>query len=753
MMKFISSKWAKVYLGTLVFISQNAYSADLPDMCSTQGASTSISDGSPICVSNNGTAYLSLGGASEHSSIAISTGYGTGDLDLYVDQGRWPSTGSNSSANKSITSGTNSECVIISNPSQYWLMIAVAGTRDKASLAVDFGATSCRNLAGGGTGGGGTGGGTNTGTVSAPNNFSGTSTSSSNTLSWSDNSNNEDNFVIERTSPGASWAEVARLDTNTTSFTDTGLAADTAYHYAMYAENSTNRSGWSSTITVNTQAAGSTNPDPDPNPDPQPNDDVLPDICATNEPSTDTSLTDGVPVCVPAASQKHGFSVSTFNLDVTSIAFSTAHGLGNLTLAGSADGWPRAGDNSIRSSHVGNTECVILTQPKNGWNNVNLEGLFKGVSVVADFNATSCRVTPGAADPGNDGYDYNNVHVLVYPFRFPDKDLAFTTAEINAEMQKTKDYFTEQSYGKFTFTWEIKAKITMPNNHAYYNNDKPKWNPAYKAELVKTGTDPNFPGEATIIMVTAPPIGTEATNYINSQAGPPSMEIYTYKAGTIAHETGHALGLHHSMSLEGGNSTIHGNSNDSVTNYGNVFGLMGMGAHSLEEMNLMYKAYFNNWVSETDVPTITTSGTYRIYTFNHGTAAGHNAPGSIGLKIKSGDGDKTYWVEYRTMQKSEVNTAPANQLRTPLLQNGILINLQNYLDENAAPWYNHNSLLLDHTPNSRSSNWALEDFNDAPLQLNQTFTDPWNGFTIYPIATGGTLGTADAWIEVQVTIQ
>ena len=104
------------------------------------------------------------------------------------------------------------------------------------------------------------------------------------------------------------------------------------------------------------------------------------------------------------------------------------------------------------------------------------------------------------------------------------------------------------------------------------------------------------------------------------------------------------------------------------------------------------------------------------------------------------------------MQKSEINTAPGSQLRTPLLQNGISINLQNYLDENAAPWYNHNSLLLDSTPNSRSSNWALEDFNDAPLQINQTFTDPWNGFSIYPVDKGGTLGTADAWIEVQVTI-
>jgi len=738
-----SSKLAKGLFGSLILLSHNAFAADLPDMCAIEGASTSISDGTPICVSNNGTAYLSLSGASEHNSVAISAAHGEGNLSLYVDLGRWPNTGSNSTAYRSITSGTNQECVIISNPSQHWLMIAVSGDRNNASLAVDFGATSCRtNNADPGNGG------DNTGVLTAPNNLAASSNGTNIDLTWADNSNNEDSFEIQRSSPGNAWHAIATVDKNITNFTDSALAENTTYYYTMFAQNTTHKSGWSNTVTVQTTDSGTTNPDPDPTPNP----DVLNDICATESPTTESSLTDGVPVCVPAASQKYGFSVSTFNLDVSSIAFSSAHGLGNLTLAASADGWPRAGDDSIRSSHVGNTECVVLSQPKNGWNNVNLEGLFKGASVVADFNATNCRVTPSAVDPGNDGYDYNGVHVLVYPIRFLDQDLAFTNAQINEEMQKTKDYFTQQSYGKFDFTWEIKSKITMPNNHDYYNYDKTKWNPGYKEQLVNAGVDPNFPGDGTIIMVTAPPVGTEASYFINSQAGPPLMEIYTYKAGTIAHETGHALGLHHSMSIEAGSSILNGNSNDTVTNYGNVFGLMGMGAHSLEEMNLMYKGYFNNWITESDVPTITTSGKYRIYTFNHGTAAGHNAPGPIGLKIKSGDGDKTYWIEYRTMQKSEVNTSPDLQLRTPLLKNGILINLQNYMDENAAPWYNHNSLMLDSTPNSRSSNWALEDFNDAPLQINKTFIDPWNGFSIYPVETGGTLGTANAWIDVQVTI-
>jgi len=726
-------KYKKIFYITTSLIATNlsianAFGADLPDMCSTQGASTSISDGSPICVSNNGTAYLSLGGASNHNSIAISTAHGTGDLNLYVGAGVWPSTASNSTAYKSLTAGTNSECVIISNPNQYWTMIAVTGTRNNASLSVDFGATSCRTSNGGGDTGGGSGG-NNTGPVPAPNNLAGSAGSDSINLTWNDNSNNEDSFTLQRSAPGGSWVTIATPEANTTSYNDSSLSPNSTYYYTMHAKNSTNTSAWSSTITVQTLDAGSTDPTDPTNPTDPINTDVLADICATQEPTTVGSLTDGVPVCVPAASNRHGFSVSTFNLDVTSIAFSSAHGLGNLTLAGSANGWPAAGDDSIRSSHVGNTECVVLTQPKNGWNNVSLEGLFKGVSVVADFNQTSCRVTPGAVDPGNDGYDYDRLHVIVYPFRFPNKDLSFTPAQINAEMEIAKQYFTEQSYGKFTFTWEIKNKITMPSNSSVYDNDKARWAKEYKEQIVNTGVDPNFPGEATIVMVTSEKIGpnngADATA-INSQAGPPLMEIYTHAASTIAHEAIHAMGLQHAMGLEGGNSTINGNANDSILNYANVFDLMGMGGHTLEEINLAYKNYFN-WFSDTDVPTITTSGTYRLYTFNHGTASGHNAPGIIGLKLKSGGtGDKTYFIEYRTVEKSE-STHPS-PIRTPYLQNGVSINLINYLDNtsdiiNNAPWYNHNSLLLD-----------------------------WNGFSIYPVAKGGTLGTANAWIDVQVTI-
>jgi hypothetical protein len=56
-------------------------------------------------------------------------------------------------------------------------------------------------------------------------------------LNWSDNSGNEDGFKIERMSVSGMFVEVARVGANVTTYTDSNLAADTAYCYAVRAFN------------------------------------------------------------------------------------------------------------------------------------------------------------------------------------------------------------------------------------------------------------------------------------------------------------------------------------------------------------------------------------------------------------------------------------------------------------------------------------------------------------------------------------
>jgi hypothetical protein len=73
--------------------------------------------------------------------------------------------------------------------------------------------------------------------VTAPSNLTGRALSDTEiTLSWKDNSEIETGFKIERAGSG-SFEEVGSVDPNVTTFVDSGLGANTAYHYRVRAVN------------------------------------------------------------------------------------------------------------------------------------------------------------------------------------------------------------------------------------------------------------------------------------------------------------------------------------------------------------------------------------------------------------------------------------------------------------------------------------------------------------------------------------
>ncbi|MFZ6014060.1 MAG: chondroitinase-B domain-containing protein [Bacteroidota bacterium] len=76
-------------------------------------------------------------------------------------------------------------------------------------------------------------------------------------LSWTDNSTNESNFRIERsTNGGASWSFLTDVNANTTTFSNTGLSAATTYHYRVRAENSGGNSSFSNVASATTLGGG-----------------------------------------------------------------------------------------------------------------------------------------------------------------------------------------------------------------------------------------------------------------------------------------------------------------------------------------------------------------------------------------------------------------------------------------------------------------------------------------------------------------
>lgn len=75
-------------------------------------------------------------------------------------------------------------------------------------------------------------------------------------LDWTDNSNNENEFRIERRTGSNPFLEIAVVARNVTNYTDTGLSADTTYDYRVRASNSGGFSAYSNTAT------GTTLPEP-----------------------------------------------------------------------------------------------------------------------------------------------------------------------------------------------------------------------------------------------------------------------------------------------------------------------------------------------------------------------------------------------------------------------------------------------------------------------------------------------------------
>jgi len=125
------------------------------------------------------------------------------------------------------------------------------GTKlDHIRLSVTNGSISAGN------GGGGT-------SPNAPGGLNASDVSSSQiNLSWSDNSNDEDGFKIERKSGNGSFSQITTVGNDVTSYNDSGLTASTTYTYRVRAYNSSGNSNYSNEAAATTQNSGGGGGDP-----------------------------------------------------------------------------------------------------------------------------------------------------------------------------------------------------------------------------------------------------------------------------------------------------------------------------------------------------------------------------------------------------------------------------------------------------------------------------------------------------------
>lgn len=108
-----------------------------------------------------------------------------------------------------------------------------------------------------------------TGAVTVPAAASGTGVSQGSgtqvTVSWTDNSDNEDGFRVERRVGSGAFSELSTVNSNVTTYTDTTSNAGTSYGYRVVAFNSAGDATASNIASITP-----TNPTPAPVPTPAP---------------------------------------------------------------------------------------------------------------------------------------------------------------------------------------------------------------------------------------------------------------------------------------------------------------------------------------------------------------------------------------------------------------------------------------------------------------------------------------------------
>jgi hypothetical protein len=325
-----------------------------------------------------------------------------------------------------------------------------------------------------------------------------------------------------------------------------------------------------------------------------------------------------------------------------------------------------------------------------------------------------------------------NKKILIIRVDFSDlpgdpKSISGGTTYTAAYVQNLADtqispYYLQSSYALTSLTNTVTTQVyRMPQTAAYYavNNANSQLHSDAETAAAANYTLSDYDRIIVLFSWLGSISGSGITYGGLAQVG--GLDVWVngeFDFRVVAHELGHTYGLWHAnlWQVSDGNPI---SPNGSSTEYGDDFDTMG--ANFANDLRTDFNPWFKNtlgWIPDTQVLTVISNATYRIYRFDNGAATG-----TLALKI-SKDSTHNYWIGCR---RSFTGNAS--------MQNGAYIIWGYNL--------NQHSDLLDMTTPGNSD-------QDAALAVGTTFTDSAASVTIRPTAEGGT--TPHEYVDVQVAI-
>ncbi len=327
-----------------------------------------------------------------------------------------------------------------------------------------------------------------------------------------------------------------------------------------------------------------------------------------------------------------------------------------------------------------------------------------------------------------DGWTQGPRSVLFMRVAYPDDATeAITEAGAYALMDSASAWFAENSYNSTWLVTDVTPLLVLPQPRAWYCENGDGYMLSDAREVARAAGYDTDNYNLDIVRFTSPGTGCNGFGYSGqAYVGGKGCWMLSNSTGVMIHELGHNYGVWHANFWTGlADGVI---SHGSHVEYGNPYDVMGSSGGQ-GQFNAAFKNILD-WLPDAQVQTVSTSGTYRVFTYDVAALT----PGqNYALKIRK-DYDRNYWAEFR------------RKIPNAWFLNGVLLNWDSW--NNGVVNSGSGTHLLDTTPGTPAGNSGKD---DGAIVVGRTYADEASGIFLTPVARGdGSL--PENWIDVVVNL-